>query len=261
MRGAFICFLMVGLVHGQSFNAESDFQLAPPQIWVSSQLFTDSVQVKMQFRYPDAQIRYRTDGAEVTTTDSIYKGPFTLTQSSQITAKAFHPELRSSKHVSVSLERIKYNIKNSQVFLSEMPKAPYQGSGPLCLTDLKRGTTSFRGNTAWMGFQTDSLGLILRLKSAVELKEVKVGFLQDQGSWIFGPSHITVYHKEKVIGAACYKDAASPQTKEVALCSVPITKGRYTELSIHIHPLAKIPDWHDGAGTTPWLFLDEILIN
>lgn len=261
MRSVFVFLLMITLAHGQQFNAMSEFELAPPQLWASTQLFTDSVQVRMQFDYPDAQIRYRTDGQEVTESDALYNGLLHLTQSSQVVAKAFHPELRSSKTVSVSLQKIKNDIRNSHVFLSEMPKAPYQGSGPFCLTDLRRGTIAFRGNSAWMGFQTDSLELILRLKSPLEIEEVKVGFLEDQGSWIFGPSHIVIYHKGQAVGAALYKEAANSQAKEIALFSVPIEKGTYTELSIHIQPLANIPDWHDGAGTTPWLFIDEILIN
>jgi hypothetical protein len=261
MRNVFVFLLMISLAHGQQFNAMSEFELAPPHLWAGSQLFTDSVQVQLQLDYPDAQIRYRTDGQEVTETDALYNGPLTLTQSSQVVAKAFHPELQSSDHVSMTVDKIRYDIRSAIIQTSERPHENYKGHGPSGLVDLKRGTTAFRGNYAWMGFQTDSLELILRLKSPLEIEEVKIGFLEDQGSWIFGPSHIVVYHKGHAIGAALNKEAASSQAKEVALFSVPIEKGTYTELSIHIQPLASIPDWHDGAGTTPWLFLDEILIN
>ncbi|PCE66498.1 chitobiase/beta-hexosaminidase C-terminal domain-containing protein [Sediminicola luteus] len=261
MRSVFVFLLMIPLVYGQQFNAMSEFGLAPPQLWASSQLFTDSVQVQLQLDYPDVQIRYRTDGQEVTESDALYNGPLTLTQSSQIMAKAFHPELQSSDYVSMTVDKIRYDIRTAIIQTSERPHESYKGLGPSGLVDLKRGSTAFRGNSAWMGFQTDSLQLILRLKSPLEIEEVKVGFLEDQGSWIFGPSHIVVFHKGDAVGAVLYKEAASSQAKEVALISIPIEKGTYTELSILIQPLASIPDWHDGAGTTPWLFLDEILIN
>jgi hypothetical protein len=62
---------------------------ATPTISPNGGSFTDPVSVTLTCQTPGAAIRYTTDGAEPTAVATRYSGPFTLTQSSTVKARAF----------------------------------------------------------------------------------------------------------------------------------------------------------------------------
>jgi len=243
-----------------SFGEADNFQLAVPGLKVDSVLFKNSSKVTMNFGHPNSEIRYTIDGKEVGTDSPIYNGPLTLDHSATIKAKAFHSDFKSSEQAMIQVTQIANNIANASIELSPEPHENYKGLGATGLIDMQKGGLQFRSGKQWLGFQDSSVTITLDLLSEMPLSLIKVSSLQNQGGWIFAPKKITVYSKSRQIGEITLDDAAKKQEYQLKIISVPLVAGNYSKLKIVVNTLNEIPEWHQGKGTLPWLFLDEILV-
>ncbi len=83
--------------------------------------------------------------------------------------------------------------------------------------------------------------------------------LLNHGAWIFLPEKIEVRTK-KASFVADWEIPILEQTKGLTYLTVPLEGVKTKRLFITIQNAKAIPDWHSGAGTPPWLFIDEIII-
>ncbi len=83
--------------------------------------------------------------------------------------------------------------------------------------------------------------------------------MTNQGAWIFLPEKIEVETENGIFVGQVEspgQEVAGKLSYEVVRCNQVITK----HLRIRIVPLSTIPEWHPGAGYSPWFFMDEIII-
>jgi hypothetical protein len=95
---------------------------------------------------------------------------------------------------------------------------------------------------------------------------VKLRCLQDQKSWIFMPTQVTVEvsnngKKWKALGTP--QQPTTDQRQEGAVLeeigvSTP-GKARYVRVKAKLLPV--VPEWHIGAGGKPWIFVDEVVFH
>ncbi|PCJ98929.1 MAG: hypothetical protein COA50_01455 [Flavobacteriaceae bacterium] len=256
-------FMAKGEISAQqpSFAASELFEMAPPNIAVSAPLFKDTTVVTLGMKFPNSEIRYTLDGTIVTSKAKLYSEPITLTESAQLKAKVFHPNFKNSTVRKAAVIKIRHDISGASVSLYQEPHSAYLGAGSSGLVDLQKGGLAFKDNSQWMGFKTDSLTIRLDFERPLELSSLRVGCLINQGAWIFAPYRITVFSGKTKIGDFRNKKAGIGQDNREEFLKVSFPKSSYTKLIIVIHPLVEIPEWHQGASSKPWLFLDEILVN
>jgi len=125
---------------------------------------------------------------------------------------------------------------------------------------MQKGSLQSRSGNTWLGFQESPVTITLTLATKMPLSLIKVSSLQNQGGWIFAPKKITVFSGAQQLGDITIDDAAKEQGNQLKIIWVPIEAGNYAKLKIVVPALDGIPDWHQGKGTLPWLFLDEILV-
>jgi len=65
--------------------------IAPVEIGPARNVFMDEVEVTMTSKTPEVEIRYTEDGSEPTPQSTLYKGPFPLSHSAIVKAKAYRP--------------------------------------------------------------------------------------------------------------------------------------------------------------------------
>ena len=244
----------------ETYQETRVFQLAAPIVKVDSNLFKNSAELTMNFGFPDSQIRYTIDGKEVDQSSTIYSGPIHLKNAAIIKAKAFHNDFKSSDQTEIQVAQIVNNIFNAAIEVEPQPHENYKGMGAPGLIDLHRGGLQFRGSDKWLGFQANPVIINIDLKNELELSLLKVGCLLNQGGWIFAPESIKVYSNAKEVGKVSIEKANDKQDNQPILISIPIEKGRYSHLKLLLYSLNEIPQWHQGKGSKPWLFLDEILV-
>ena len=74
------------------------------------------------------------------------------------------------------------------------------------------------------------------------------------------PASLEVSSEGKSIGKATFPNSTNEDTAKSTFVTCAVQPGNYQSISLTIHTLEAIPDWHPGKGTPAWLFIDEILI-
>ncbi|MFD0797474.1 chitobiase/beta-hexosaminidase C-terminal domain-containing protein [Maribacter chungangensis] len=237
------------------------FELAPPKISVDSLLFKSNARLNAIFNMEGSEIRYTTDGSEVTRKSPLYQQPIAVTEPSEFKFRSFHPHYLPSKSVGTRLLKVQKDVSTAKVTLTPQPDVNYKGSGAKGLVDLRKGTTQFRAGDYWMGFQGKQIRVLLDFEKETFLTKLIVSSLKDHGSWIFLPRSIRVFaNKKEEIGMVSVSVPTTTEPKGISLLDVPVTAGNYKSIEVHFDLMETIPEWHQGKGTAPFFFIDEILV-
>jgi alpha-L-fucosidase len=235
---------------------------APPQVTFSPAGggFVDTITVTMAADVEGMTIRYTVDGSDPTPRSPVYTGPVRLTQPVTIRAYAAPPGAEG-----VTFQEAQF-VKSRQVVavtLAHPPARKYWSSGPMSLVDGKRGLADLFERD-WLGFEGDSMIATLDLGGVASISTVTVGFLQNQGSWIFLPTAVAIAVSEDGMTWTDVGDRTFPlaQNESVSVSDVAI---RFTQRPVRYVRVSAAnvgicPSWHAGAGTKAWLFADEVTI-
>ncbi|MDQ3111590.1 MAG: GH92 family glycosyl hydrolase [Bacteroidota bacterium] len=138
----------------------------------------------------------------------------------------------------------------------------YSAGGNRALIDGIRGSDNFRTGD-WQGYEGTDLDVVVDLGSVKEINHLCIGFLEDEGAWIFFPSLVTFYSSVDGKTFTEIETDVNTYTRNTGqvfhddFCCKKI-KTRYVRI------LAKnggpCPAWHPGNGNKSWLFADEIVI-
>jgi len=162
-----------------------------------------------------------------------------------------------SDTVAINLYKVPTSPIDS-IILNTLPSEKYPGSGPLSLIDFKKGTSNFR-SADWLGFNKNTVRATAYLGQK-NVSKIVVSSLVDQGAWIFAPYIISIYKEEKLIATKTHSTTKDQSTNKYHFTELSFEPISTNTIEIQIETLEAIPDWHPGAGSKPWLFLDEILI-
>jgi len=148
-----------------------------------------------------------------------------------------------------------------KVILTNPPHEKYQGSGVNPLTDGQLGTINFNDGN-WLGFEQENLLSTIDLGKVINTAKVKINFLQDQSSWIFLPKKVEIQISSdgksySTITSHTFipKENAKQEIKTI---EANMSKGRFVRVIAENQ--YKCPEWHPGAGSKAWLFIDEIVV-
>lgn len=158
-------------------------------------------------------------------------------------------DLRATNYVFVD-----HSTAGIPVHFSTPPDPKFNTRGELGLTDGIKGKRPWKGDQ-WLGFSNDTVSFSIDLGKKRAFRYIEIGTLNDPGSWI--------YHPKQIVVEASTDGKKFSKWKPVAITGETIridkkSKARY--LRITIVNDAQIPDGLPGAGTVPWTFLDELII-
>ena len=158
------------------------------------------------------------------------------------------------------------------VSLANAPVERYTAAGPGTLTDGEWGSTSHTDGK-WLGFQGVDLEAVVDLGRDVEVREVHLGYLDNQDSWIFAPQEVEFtlsvdgeswttpvprpWAFPRHLQGSSEMPPASVGTKSLWLAEP--TTARYVR--VKARSIGILPAWHPGAGEEGWLFVDELQVN
>ncbi|WP_321826416.1 chitobiase/beta-hexosaminidase C-terminal domain-containing protein [Maribacter dokdonensis] len=236
------------------------FQLSNPRVQVSSIFFDSYTTLSFNVDMPNSIIKYTLDGSSVNQNAKVFSEPLKIQESAVIKAKMFHPDYKESDEVVVEVVKIAKNSAIKQVAIKPDPSEKYSGMGAMGLSDLKKGSAQFAGDKQWMGFQTEKITATLRLEKNSTVNKIVVSVLTNQSNWIFAPGKIEVFNEGELIGERMFAKSEQETPNSPTFLHVPVSTGMYNTLNVVMHPLSEIPAWHQGKGTTPWVFIDEIII-
>jgi hypothetical protein len=259
-----IHFLIIFISNIAVLSAQETFQLAPPILKYPSVFFTKEAKIEMAFAEPNTEIHFTTNGAEPTQNDPIYKTPLPITTSfTTVKARVFSKMYQASDVVAATFIKDGLPIHSVE---GTLPNPKYTGSGAQTLIDNKGGTTNTSGKT-WLGFQTDTVEIVLNLNKKEKVNSVLLNLLQDYGSWIFLPEKIEAYSFDsKTKTYQLIDNQVFNQDKNIkgSFCtpSVLTVKKRVKtdKIKLQLYLVKQIPDWHAGKGSRSWIFIDEVKV-
>ncbi len=147
-----------------------------------------------------------------------------------------------------SLSIIAHQGLGAKVTYITQPNSRYD-SGDLTLVDGQFGARPWRGYQ-WVGFDTNSIEIKVDLEEKRKIKGLELGYLYEPSSWIHLPNEVKI-------------TTDSGKTKCVNITSerTVIRFGYKTQtLRLQITGPKTIPVGFPGEGSTPWIFMDEIII-
>lgn len=112
-----------------------------------------------------------------------------------------------------------------------------------------------RLSNQWVGFNSKTTELVVHLDKEIKNKSITIGFLNEKGSWIYLPSEV------RLIASKNGKKWKLLETRTVTGEQEKFNfKSKYKQLKLEIISLDAIPDNQPGAGTVPFTFMDELII-
>lgn len=232
-----------------------------PDLSLSYKIDSGKMKIELNSFHPDSKIFFSLDGNTPDLSATEYHEPFFLATSADLQAIVFKKndvigklQRRFNLHQAFG-KKVEYITKYRQ----------YDGGGDFALVDAIYGTSNFK-DKKWQGFIYNDCELIIDLNEAKEIKNIKLGFLQDISSWIFLPKKIE-------IGFSPTKN--KPDKFYILENNIPSNKmGKFVKrfkcdfdsieaqfIFIKADNIGYCPDWHKGAGKPAWLFIDEIEVH
>ena len=142
----------------------------------------------------------------------------------------------------------------------------YSAGGNDALIDGIRGTSDFRTGS-WQGYQNQDVLATVDLGKAKKVNHIETAFLQDQKSWIFYPTLVTLEISADGKLWESVKTMEIPSTAQSDEIAVKEIEVDFPEREIKMVRLTAktvgpLPEWHIGYEYqgTAWIFIDEISI-
>ena len=207
-----------------------------------------------------APVYYTLDGTTPTPQSARYERPIPIRQDAQLRAVAVRPG-ETTPEVAQTFHFNKATA--SPVSLETAPHRNYAFGGAQTLTDGVRATTTNYRNGQWLGFAGSDVVATVDLGKEQSVSRAELSYIVEKGDWIFAPRRIEVYGSTdgnhfSLLAAKDYPALTEndPNGLQSEQLSFPAASARYIKL--RLVPEMKMPQWHPGAGSPAFIFLDEI---
>ena len=251
-------------------TAESDCQ--PSRIWEGliepvpvitkgKGAFKGSTTIEISSPGKPKAIYYTLDGSIPTIKSTLYTKPFAINKTTTVKAIA------TSANGTVSgIMESQFNLipHNNLLTLQTKYQPQYAAGGDSALADGLKGGKNFKTGR-WQGFEGTDVKAVMDLQEIKPINKVSVGFLQDQGAWVFYPKEVIFYASTdgKTFSPIGTVAAPSPRKADgVMIFDYMVqpknTKARY--ISFKAVNGGVCPDWHPGKGGKTWIMADEFVI-
>ena len=211
----------------------------------------------------NAPIYYTLDGSEPSASSKRYEGPLTINQTASFRALAIRPEGKSNlvkKEIAFGADALP-----PIELIGAQPAPAYTYEGAVTLVDGMKGETEYTTGE-WLGFCDGDVVVIIDLRQTKEVSCVKTSALADLNSWIMASSGINVAvsadKKEfKEVANEQYPEETNPRKLGVTNYEVTFSPVQARYVKVTIKPSKALPAGHAAAGSTPFIFIDEIEVN
>ncbi|SFN11100.1 alpha-1,2-mannosidase, putative [Chryseobacterium oleae] len=238
-------------------------QLTASPVIASDRIFDFSAKVQITPLNPGDKVYYMTmnsDDANVRKTFSAYKGPFTISKTTQVHAYSE----RNGEKSSVTVANFNRRPNYWDITIHSKTTPQYTANGKLALIDGIKGDVNWRKGE-WHGYQGQDFEAVIDLKSPQQITKLSSTYLQDSRAWILMPKKVEYYASMngkdfillKSIDNTIDTKDEKVQIKDFGTEILP-TEARYIKIKAYYY--GKLPEWHQGAGGEAYIFIDEISV-
>ena len=241
-----------GDVAGQAITRIPKTIVTNPAFEMAGDIFADSLRVSIT---GEGEIWYRIGDEDFRP----YEGPFTVYEPCTMEAYARIGERRSF----TTRSAVHQIARDRDIAIRSRYSRQYTAGGDEGLIDGFRGGLNWRTG-GWQGYQDTDFEAVVDLRSVRTVTRVGAGFCQDARSWIWMPRYVEFSASadgEHFTPLARVENTMDERDYEVRIwdCEVPASvQARY--IKVFAKNIGTIPDWHPGAGSPGFIFIDEIWI-
>lgn len=150
------------------------------------------------------------------------------------------------------LEMNLHKALGAKIEFITQPHPKYSNNGSLNLVDGVKGRRPWIGNE-WLGFDEKEVEFYFDFEEKRIVDTIRIGYMKEEGQWIYLPKELVLYTSKN--GKKWKKVANYSHLEENQILTLGI-KTKY--LKFKSVSIGEIPDGKQGAGNTPWTFIDEI---
>ena len=210
----------------------------------------------------DDPIYYTLDGQDPTEESAKYTGPFTIDKDAILKTMAVHPS-RTSK---ISIDTIRFNKATLKpVKLLQPNQESFSPDGPVVLVDGRRGNHSF-DTGAWVAVAGNDLEAVIDMQGETTLSSATIHVYVRKDAWLFDAKKFSVAVSSdgknyKEIASQDYPAMQPSDGDTIAEHKLSFEPCKATYVKIKVVSEKRMPEWHLNAGLTPYLLVDEIILN
>lgn len=238
-----------------SLIAQDQLTLSAPRLSHAMAMMSDTMPVlTADFRMEGAVLHYSTDGTEPETHSPVLGNALPVRFPCTVKVRAFHPDFAPSPAAEAVFLLPGKEIKTLE---TSPPHVPYDGEA-LILADHMFGNSQFR--QGYLGFKGDTVSIKISMAPWQVTRRIHLSGLVNSSAWITLPREVLIVDKDgRMISKKAQEALTEGQNSKKWHMALDIPPDRYGQISALLPPVL-LPDWHQGAGTPGWLFLDEVWI-
>ena len=225
-----------------------------PAFELDNDIFVDSLRVSLS---GEGDLFYRIGEGEF----QPYEGPFTIYEPCAMEAYARIGDRRSFT-TRCAVHQI---AGDRDIELHARYSRQYTAGGDQGLIDGFRGSANWRTG-GWQGYLGVDFEAVIDLREVRPVQEVGAGFCQDARSWIWMPTRVEFSvsedgeHYELLHETEGLMDPRDLEVKILDISAQPAVATRARYVKVYAKSIGTIPDWHPGAGSPGFIFIDEIWV-
>lgn len=143
------------------------------------------------------------------------------------------------------------------------PNIKYAGGKESLLLDGWSGSYDYNDGN-WLGFEGTDFEAVVDLGEIEPIKNISVGFLENQLSWIFLPEKVefSISNDEKNFKKiSSFNHDVKPNINiEVKSFEKSLNDTNCRYIKVYAQNIKVCPSWHQGKGGKAWVFVDEIYV-
>lgn len=246
------------------FYDRMGWNFAPHYFKLKAEYLPNQKQKELEVRLSSlegADIYYTLDGTLPSKSSLKYTAPLRLSQSANLMALAYWPNGLVSDTFKVKVEINKATF--CPVKLNTSPSERYRGNEGEVLVDGIR-SKAFHTNGLWIGYYNEPMDIIINLGAKQNCSKVVVSSLTDMGSYIMGIKNLEIWisadgkNFTKVAERTLPEPPVQMEGKQIDNWELSFPSVEACYIKIMAEGFSALPEWHSGAGETPFLFVDEI---
>jgi uncharacterized membrane protein len=248
---------------------EDILQLNLPQLANVSNIFMDTLALKIAHPIRDVEIRFTLDGSEPTRDNSpkFVFGETILTEGQLVKARAYKDGWDNSELAEFNVYQNR-NLPDTVMLLSKLSRV-HPANGSKTFFDKEQGT--FNANSPawannWAGFRGNSMELLLEYDENVEVSSVSMRVLVEPSNVISPPESIEIWAGDdpnslKLVGNMRPKQPTKEGEPYIELVTCEFKKITAKYIRVVSKPVEKIGDWSGRKGSGGLLLVDELFVN
>jgi uncharacterized membrane protein len=264
--------LKEGLVTGLSgvlldtgFEDPGDtLKLTSPAFVNKDVFYQDSMELQLKHPIPGVEIRLSSAGKSPDEESELYQKGRIIRNHQIIQAKAFkegwHASDVSSKYFINAGHRA-----DTMWLQTQEPDTRFRAEGIHTISDRFKSDNDFL-NGRWLGYREVPLEVVYKFEEDIRFSSLVIDHLLRFGAHIFPPEKVEIYAGNDLSQLLPVLDVKPEQPSGWGPTESKPLIFRFDEQSarvikVVIHPLSKLPSWHNKKGEKGWVFVDEIVIH